>query len=375
MDQERLPLRVCFIAPKAYPLFNPEIKKVFGGAELDFYILACELAKDADYQVSFVTADYGQRDQEVIQGVRIFKSLQLEESMVSGAWRIWQALRKAGAQVYLQESASPGTFLVAFFCKCYSRQFIYRTAHQEECDGTYLRQKIFAGKGFRWALRHADHVIVQNDQDAGQLHDTIGVDSQVIRNAHVLPTVNTDPREFIFWAGRSVSFKRPRLFLKLAQCNPNERFVMVCQQATHDHDYDDLKAEAETISNLEFIPRVPFSTIGDYFSRAKVYVNTSESEGFANTFVDACKAGTPILSLTVNPDNFIGKHRCGFCAQGQWERFVQAFERMCIDSQYTGDLGTNARKYAEEYHDITKVIRTYKEVFEKVSNQGLVDLR
>jgi hypothetical protein len=25
-------VRVCFISPKAYPLFNPDVKKTFGGA-------------------------------------------------------------------------------------------------------------------------------------------------------------------------------------------------------------------------------------------------------------------------------------------------------------------------------------------------------
>lgn len=35
--------KVCFIAPKAYPLFNPDVKKVFGGAEVDLYFLATVL--------------------------------------------------------------------------------------------------------------------------------------------------------------------------------------------------------------------------------------------------------------------------------------------------------------------------------------------
>ena len=56
------PVRVCFVIMKAYPLFNPEIKSVFGGAEVDFYNLATELAKDKNFDVSCVVADYGQPD-------------------------------------------------------------------------------------------------------------------------------------------------------------------------------------------------------------------------------------------------------------------------------------------------------------------------
>ena len=63
------PIRVCFIAPKAYPLFNPAVKGVLGGAEVDLYFLATELAKDKNFVVTFITADYGQEETETIEGV------------------------------------------------------------------------------------------------------------------------------------------------------------------------------------------------------------------------------------------------------------------------------------------------------------------
>ena len=70
-----LPIRICFIAPKAYSLFNPDVKELLGGAEVDLYFLATELAKDENFAVSFITADYGQEKTETIEGVRIIKSV------------------------------------------------------------------------------------------------------------------------------------------------------------------------------------------------------------------------------------------------------------------------------------------------------------
>ncbi len=75
---DNLPVHTCFIAPKAYPLFNPDAKGVFGGSEVDLYFLATELAKDENFAVSFVTADYGQKKTEVIQNVKIIKKVQLK---------------------------------------------------------------------------------------------------------------------------------------------------------------------------------------------------------------------------------------------------------------------------------------------------------
>lgn len=156
-------VRVCFISLKAYPLFNPQVKEVFGGAEVDLYFLATELAKDKDFVVTFITADYGQRQMETIEGIRIIKSLDFKKSALCGAVRVWRAMRQADADIYILKTASPGVPLAALFCRLHSKLFAYRTAHEQECDGTYLKQHYFAGRAFRWSLRNAAKTIVQNE--------------------------------------------------------------------------------------------------------------------------------------------------------------------------------------------------------------------
>lgn len=359
-------IKLCFVCPKAYPLFNPEVKKVFGGGELDLYLLACELAKDPDYDIAFITADYGQAPAEVIHGVMVFNGLDFKKNPLVGARQLCQAMARADADIYMQETASLGTFLVAWYCQRHRKRFLYRTAHQDECDGSYAKKNWLPGKGFRWALRHASQVVVQNDQDRVQLEATWGLNSEVIRNGHVLPRIKEGGREFILWAGRSAAFKRPRLFFKLACEIPTEQFVMICPQATGDGDYDELKAEANAIANVRFIEGLPYEEMEHYFQRAKCYVNTSASEGFANTFVDACKAGTGILSLSVNPDRFLNRHSCGICADGNWGRLVEEVRNLGQDPAAITEIGGNARRYAEQYHDITRVAERYKAVFEKM---------
>ncbi len=95
------PVRVCFVSPKAYPLFAPASEGVFGGAEVDLYLLGTELAKDKDFEISFVTADYGQADSEVIDDVRVIKSLDFNKNSLTGAVKIWRAMSRAGANIYV----------------------------------------------------------------------------------------------------------------------------------------------------------------------------------------------------------------------------------------------------------------------------------
>lgn len=359
------PIRVCFIMLKAYPLFNQEIESLFGGAEVDFYNLSTELAKDPNYRVSFITADYGQKPIEVREGVTIIKSLDFNGNLAMPSLRLWRALHSADAQIYVRELCSAVTMEVALFCKCYGRKFVYRTASTVECDGTYLRENYFRGKAFVWSLRHADAVLAQNETDANNLSVITGAPVQVIRNAHRVHPIQQQPHDKVLWVGRSATVKRPELFLELAKLLPQIQFTMICQRADNQRQYNKLVNKAKQIENLKFIPRVPFHKIHEYFQRAKVFVNTSDYEGFPNTFIQACKSATAILSLNVNPDNFLDKHNCGISCNGDWPLLVDSL-RSLLEEDCWLKMGINGKKYVEEYHDVTKIIKQYKELFEEL---------
>jgi len=355
--------------PKAYPLFNPDAKDVFGGAEVDLYYLATELAKDDSFTVSFITADYGQEAVETIEAVKVIKSLDFNQNPASGVLKIWQALRKANAQIYIMKTITLGVFLVALFCRLKKKTFVYRSASAAVCDGSYLTKHPILGRIFNWSWATAKLVIVQNVTDQKNLAQTTGTASVAIPNGHRLNQLRDAERNIILWVGRSAQVKRPELFIKLAEKIPDEKFTFICQRATGDKDYDQLAARAKAVKNLEFIERVPFGQVETYFARAKVFVNTSDSEGFANTFIQACMAATPILSLNVNPDGFLDEYKCGICADGDWEKFIEGC-KILAERSTTEEYGRNGRQYVQENHDVAKIIEKYKELFRQtISNK------
>jgi len=357
---------LCFVSPKAYPLFNPDCEGVFGGAEVDLYLLSTELAKDQNFCVSFITADYGQADEETKGDIRIIRSLDFSQNALGGACRIWRALKIADADIYMIKTISVGVPLVRWFCRRYNRKFVYRTAHQDECDGTCLKQHPILGRMFIRALRQADIVFAQNQSDADNLKRLHGIDASAVGNAHSLPdTIETTDRDMILWVARSAAFKQPQVFLELAGRFPNEKFVMICQRAMGDSNYELLQEHAAEIPNMEFVRRVPFHEIDSYFRRAKVFVNTSRTEGFANTFIQACKWAVPVLTLAANPDGFLDRYDCGRCASGNTDKLVEALGFLLEDNRYL-ETGLRARHYAEQNHDITKIVNRYKKTFEEL---------
>jgi len=368
MKSQNKPIRICFIAPKAYPLFNPESNEVFGGSEVDLYFLAVELARDKNYQVSFITADYGQRPIETIEGVTVIKSVDFDRNALHGVLRVWRSLGRAGADIYMIKTPSLGTFLTALYCRWHHRIFLYRSAHTDHCDGTYLKHHRVLGRLFEWALRTAKIVFVQNQTDIENLKRTTGVFSMMVPNGHRLDELRETKRQTILWTGRSASFKKPEKFIALAREFPEQSFVMICQRATGDNQYEQFCKQVREVPNLEFHQRVPFHQIDGFFQRARVFVNTSDTEGFPNTFIQACKCATPILSLNVNPDDFLNRYSCGVCCRGDSTRLAEGLKFM-LDQQRYLQLGQNGRKYVLEHHDIKKIIEHYKKVFVSLRSQ------
>jgi glycosyltransferase involved in cell wall biosynthesis len=274
-------------------------------------------------------------------------------------------MQAADSHIYFQEAVSWGTFLVALFCSSNKRTFVYRTANQGESDGTFLRGQRLLKKAFSWSLHKARAVIVQNDIDKENMYNSFGIDSTVIPNGQPLLQSDNLKRDTVLWVGRSTHLKRPELFIKLAGNFPQETFTMICQQATGDQNYKALLAEAEKVNNLQFIKAVPFAMVNSYFQQAKVFVNTSDSEGFPNTFIQACNCATPILSLNVNPDDFINRHNCGISCNGDWKQMVDSLRDMLKEDRYL-EMGENAKMYARERHDLKKIIKQYKQLFKEL---------
>jgi glycosyltransferase involved in cell wall biosynthesis len=356
-----LPIHVCFISPKAYPLLNPACQATFGGAEVDLYLLGTELAKDVAFKVSFIVADYGQPQQETKENIAVFKSLTFQENIMSGVWKLWLTMKKVNAAVYFFEAASAGVFLIEMFCRFNKRVFIYRTANSGECDGTLLKKSPFVRRLFNYTIRRADKVLTQNHADRETLFKKMRIESQVIANGHRLNQIAFE-KKHVLWVGRSDTIKGPDRFLELAVQFPQEIFVMICPKATEDKSYEQLKKRADAIPNVRFIPKVEYNEIDKYFSQSKIFVNTSDSEGFPNTFVQAAAAATAILSYVVNPDEFLTRHNCGLACGADMEKLKTGLAFLLENNHYL-EIGQNGRKYAEQTHDIVKIIEQYKTLF------------
>ena len=118
--------------------------------------------------------------------------------------------------------------------------------------------------------------------------------------------------------------------------------------------FERCQSEIANVENLRFIQSVPFREIDRYFDRAKLLVNTSWSEGFPNTFVQAMWSAMPIASLHYDPDGIIARHELGVPPTGDLDAFASEIRKLLSDAERLKRCGANAYAYANEHHNLER---------------------
>ncbi len=359
-------MKVCFIHSYGEKAFS---KESVGGTELQLYYISRELAKEDDVEVSFLTRS---EDDEikVVENVELIPAVGNVESWTSKLWsgfKLLYRLNKVDADLYFSSSDNMIPGLVSLFCRLKGKKHVHRTVHKRECDGSLIRQEPVKGVVNNLGLRLADTIFVQCQDHKGLLSEWFDPNCKIIPNSFPIGQQDSQDGDYILWVGRRVEWKRPEMVLNLAEEFDSEKFVIVSPRTgSNEEFYDKIEEKAEELANVELIERVPRSEIQDYFNNAKIFLNTSEKEGFPNTFIEAGRGSTPILSYRVDPDGFIESNECGFSCGAEYDVLKRRLEEMLVDEEQRVQRGRNCRKYIEGKNDVSKNIREVKKEFRRL---------
>ncbi len=365
-------IKVCFVSVFAYPLFNPEFKGVFGGggAELQMSMISKEMAKDSDFDVDFLVLDWGQDREEERAGVKlhaVYRRGRDWKNLFLAPMKLFATLMRIKPDVVVCRAAGVEVGISAVYAKIFRKKMVYSLAATMDLNGQAWHG--LRGKIFKLGLFLADFLVAQSHDQQNTLSGIGWLKNKknvLIKNSLPFGALSaTDEKDSVLWVGRCSAEKRPDLFLSLAMAFPQERFVMICPR-NKPKLWEDISAKAERLHNLEFIESVPFDQIGEYFRRAKVLVNTSDSEGFPNTFLQAAENGAVILSLNSDPDGFLTSLRAGVFCNGDFEVMKSELRALSADSHLRLFLATNAYGYLRENHDIAKNIKKWKDTIKEI---------
>ena len=358
-------IKVAFVCTKAYPLFNPKCEATFGGSEVQIAFLSKELAKDKNYDVYLLTGDFGQENKEEYSKVKVHKTYSLKKSVfnyLKAPFKLYFKLKKVNPDVIIQRAHGPETGICTFYSKLNKKKFIYSIAHDKDVTG--LNSKGIFGKIFDYGIKNADFYIAQSHFQEKKLRKYLNknINSQVIKSGYKISEKNSKNKKYVLWVGRYIDWKRPELYLELAQKIPKEKFLLIMPKGSDLKKWKEIVDKTKKMKNIKFIEKVPFHKIQTYFDKAKLFINTSVYEGFPNTFIQSCLGQTPIISLNVNPDNVLTKNKLGLNSEDNFDKLVNNTKQILENKELHKKFSKNTLKYAKKEHDITKIIEKWKKI-------------
>lgn len=356
-------IRIGIIHLGIYPIFNDTCRHTFGGAEVQLYHIGRKLKENPLFEVTIFVGDFDQPQVEYYDGIRLIKTVRADSPhslflQFIRAVKLFHCLLKYDVDLFIQRTASLGTGLIAFICKLFRKKFIYMIAHDWDCNRLFEKQNNFIVRQvYRYGLKNAHSIIAQSDLQKQLLLDNYHLPAKTLPSMYPIRDLKKSDRKYYLWIARGEPWKQPEIFFELADLNPDRDFLMVCTKALGKDDYyEDIKKMAAARGNVQFFEFVPLLKIQDVFSRAILFINTSKYEGFPNTFIQAGMTKTPILSLNVDPDNFIVKKKCGFFCENDKAKMQTFLKEAYINQTALSDYGENLYSYIKDRHDIEKYI-------------------
>jgi glycosyltransferase involved in cell wall biosynthesis len=361
-------MKVCIVSPKVYGLFSGQYytRGMFGGSEVQLFFLAKELSRQ-NYQTCFITANYGQPAVKTIDKIKLYRSFSYFENPFFGFIKLVRCLYITKSDIYIQQALSPMSGIIALYCLLFRKKFVYWVASDIETDGSLLEKLSFPAAFLsRLALNLSHHIIAQNSFQFNNLRKKFEAKLHLIKNGLPIPEGTPEKNNTILWVGRCEKLKKPEVFIRLATYFPQNNFVMICPPALNQEEYfDKIKKEASKVNNLYFLDFVRYQDISQYFEKSIVFVNTSDYEGFPNTFIQAAYNRNAILSLEVDPDQFIEKYECGICCKNSAKKPESALAEILSEKEKLAYYAENSFAYCLQNHDYQK---NTQEFIKKIMN-------
>ncbi|HEX2529992.1 MAG TPA: glycosyltransferase family 4 protein [Burkholderiaceae bacterium] len=364
-------MRICFLGWENLSVLAPEFHpEGIGGEQVQHTLLAKALVRRG-HQVSMVVHDHGQPDRSCWHGIVTYKAFRPEAGIpvfryIHPRWTgAWAALERADANVYYASCAGMHVGLLALFCKNKGRKFVFRVAHDTDCEPDKVMIRYWRDrKLYEYGLRHASGIFAQSAKQQRAMLMNYGLQSKVAEMLVDRPEREVKRDIDVLWVNNLRQFKRPDLFLELAKRLPQLSFHMVGGAPPgFDALFESIKQQASKVPNLVFHGHIPYQETGLKYARTRIFVNTSDSEGFPNSYLQAWVRGTPVVAF-FDPDGVIRRERLG-AAVSSIDQMTDVVRKLAADQAYWSETSKRCKEYMARTHDEDCILAPYLELFEQ----------
>jgi glycosyltransferase involved in cell wall biosynthesis len=215
----------------------------------------------------------------------------------------------------------------------------------------------------RW-LPRLDAVTVQTHAQQKLLAENWSIEAPVVPNGIVIERdedAGAAPSWDVLWIGRLMRVKGPERLIEMARACPGLRFAVAGGPSPDTAYSDRIVADLSALTNVEFLGFVLPDRVLDLFARTRVLLNTSENEGFSNTFLQAWSRRRPVCTTGVDPDGVIAGSDLGI-VEPDLDRLAQLLIGLVGDPERLRAIGERCRAHVTREHDIRTTCDRFLEV-------------
>lgn len=358
--------RICFVSMEVYPNLKPGAAEEAGGAGFQLLELARGL-KQRGIPVSFVVGDYGQGFREDIEGFALYRANRVayDRSIVRGLTnlgRLFKAMRAASADHFVLRSTRFLSFFVMVYARLLGARYTFMVASRPHC----LKGELESLSGvfqrlYEWSLKGAHRVTVQSSEQQVLMKRNFGIDAHIVPNGIEVPPP-APPRleaEFDFsWIASFKIAKRADRLIELARLLPERRFLVVGGPGPDRGYSQDLTDTLASLPNVTYEGFVTPDLVSRCYDRARIFLNTSDWEGFPNGYLYAWAMGIPACSLNIDPDGAVSDGGLGI-VQPDIARFAQELDHLLDDPQEYSTMARRCHDHVLNNHSLDRAVDVF----------------
>jgi glycosyltransferase involved in cell wall biosynthesis len=269
---------------------------------------------------------------------------------------VYKAISKFRGKIVYISMPTWHSLYFGLICMLLKKKHIIRIASDVNVDHRLISNHGYLGSfQILLAYRIASLILAQNEYQYQILkkkfpnQNIIKIPNPIVINK-AFESTKDQMTGYIAWVGNFRRVKNLGLLYEIVRNLPQEQFKIAgVPMESIDEETKSSITDLEKLTNVEFCGNIPRQEILMFYKNAKFLLNTSDYEGFSNTFLESMVTGTPILStINVNPDGIISQFNLGIIYSSV-SNLKECLLKL-TEKQYL-DYSKNCVKYVKENHD------------------------
>jgi len=339
--------RVCIMVPSHW-------SASMGGAEYQVKLLIKVLTSRNDVRVWYLARSIDEQYSPDTYELRKIGDSRGQRTAMD-ACGILKALHEIRPDVIYARVGTAHVGIAAYYCRANDCKLMWHVASMQDLIPPRFRMRdlgfpIVDRCMLNYGIRKAERIITQTEEQAAIVRSKYQAQATTIRNFHPTPTEHVDKSMpvNVVWIGNFKFLKQPEVFVDVAAAleHTQAKFVMVGANQLSSVRLRELLDRIAKVRELSYVGAMNQTCVNELLARSHILVNTSITEGFSNTFIQAWMRQVPVASLNEDPDNLLTTKNLGVCTHGDVRQLTREVESMIKHPDKRSAMGMAAYRYS-----------------------------